>query len=194
MDRTTDNDDDLSPSDDWEQSLTATCNRLSTQYLLLLRAAEAPRQQQAHDPRGKTFNFFLLRNFIVLSSKSIFSHFFIFFRYYFPLSLSLYIPAGGGHVMKAVGDPPPPPLAADVALSTTQALLACENICAATSQLLSLIRTLRLSVLLMDEETIQAEESLETQKAKQHTMQALHQAVELEQELLRQRNTQLHNL
>ena len=48
--------DDLTPGEEWQQSLNATCNRLSTQYLNLLRAAssvaalEKGRQQ---DPRGK---------------------------------------------------------------------------------------------------------------------------------------------
>lgn len=47
---------DATPAEEWLQSLNATCNRLSTQYLNLLRAAssvaalERGRQQ---DPRGK---------------------------------------------------------------------------------------------------------------------------------------------
>ena len=57
-------------------------------------------------------------------------------------------------------DPPPPPLAADVALSTLQCQLAAENICVASSHILSLIRTLKLSLLLMDEDCIEAEEDL----------------------------------
>jgi hypothetical protein len=64
--------------------------------------------------------------------------------------------AGGGHMISAQ-DPPPPPLAADVALASLQCQLASENICVATSHLLTLIRTLRLSLLLMDEDTIDAE-------------------------------------
>ena len=48
---------DLTPGEEWQQSLNATCNRLSTQYLNLLRAASGvsamdPTGRQA-DPRGK---------------------------------------------------------------------------------------------------------------------------------------------
>ena len=81
-------------------------------------------------------------------------------------------------------DPPPPPLAADVALSSLQCQLAAENICAATSNLLTLIRKLRLSLLLMDEDTIEAEENIEVQQAQGLTKDALTEAVKLEQELM----------
>ena len=43
------------PSEDWLQSLNATCNRLSTQYLSLLKAASsvsAMEQGRPQDPRG----------------------------------------------------------------------------------------------------------------------------------------------
>jgi len=86
--------------------------------------------------------------------------------------------------MTSAQDPPPPPLAADVALSSLQCQLAAENICAATSSLLTLIRTLRLSLLLMDEDTIEAEENLEVQQAQGFTKEALTEAVKLEQELM----------
>ena len=95
--------------------------------------------------------------------------------------------------MKSAQDPPPPPLAADVAMSGLQCQLAVENICLATSNLLSLIRTLRLSILLMDEETIAAEEELQVQKAHQIAAQAQAQANMLEQEWMKLRNEDLTN-
>lgn len=81
-------------------------------------------------------------------------------------------------------DPPPPPLAADVALSMLQCQLAAENICVASSNILSLIRTLRLSLLLMDEDTIAAEEEVEVQRTKKLTEQAMQDAVKLEQQYM----------
>ena len=46
---------DLTPAEEWQQSLNATCNRLSTQYLNLLRAASSVSAlEKGHqDPRGK---------------------------------------------------------------------------------------------------------------------------------------------
>lgn len=99
--------------------------------------------------------------------------------------------AGGGHMISAQ-DPPPPPLAADVALASLQCQLASENICVATSHLLSLIRTLRLSLLLMDEDTIDAEESLQAQETKRMTEQAMTKAIQLEQQLMIQRQESLN--
>jgi hypothetical protein len=99
--------------------------------------------------------------------------------------------AGGGHMISAQ-DPPPPPLAADVALASLQCQLASENICVATSHLLSLIRTLRLSLLLMDEDTIDAEESLQVQETKRMTEQAMTKAIQLEQQLMIQRQESLN--
>ena len=93
--------------------------------------------------------------------------------------------------MKSAQDPPPPPLAADVAMSSVQCQLATENICAATSHLLSLIRTLRLSILLMDEDMISAEEEWQVQEAQAITQAAEREAVQLEQELMELRNNQL---
>jgi Surfeit locus protein 5 subunit 22 of Mediator complex len=99
-----------------------------------------------------------------------FSHVFFFLK----------LIAGGGHMMSSQ-DPPPPPLAADVALSTLQCQLAVENICVATSNVLSLIRTLRLSLLLMDEDTMNAEEQVEVERTQKLTQQAMQTMAELEQ-------------
>lgn len=81
-------------------------------------------------------------------------------------------------------DPPPPPLAADVALSTLQCQLAAENICVASSNILSLIRTLRLSLLLMDEDTMDAEEQVEVERTQQLTQEALKAAVDVEEKYM----------
>jgi len=139
---------DLTPPQEWENSLNATCNRLSTQYLNLLRAASsiAALEKGRMDPRS-----------------------------------------GGGH-MKSSQDPPPPPLAADVALSSLQCHLATENLCVASSNLLSLIRTLRMSIMLMDEETISAEEQLQIQKAQKITQTAMEEANRLEQRFMELRD------
>jgi hypothetical protein len=140
---------EATPAEDWLQSFNATCNRLSTQYLNVLRAASsvsALEQGRQTDPRA------------------------------------------GGH-MPTPQDPPPPALAADVTLSAAQCQLATENICVATSQLLSLIRTLRLSILLMDEEMMDAEEEWQVQEAQAMTQEAQREAVQYEQELIALRNS-----
>jgi hypothetical protein len=100
---------------------------------------------------------------------------------------------GGGQKMTSLQDPPPPPLAADVASSSLQCQLAVENICVATSHLLSLIRTLRLSILLMDEETIAAEEEWQVLQVQEISRQAQDQANRLEQEWMELRNKELEN-
>ena len=56
---------------------------------------------------------------------------------------------------------PPPPLAAKATLSSLQAKLSAQNISVATSQLLDIIRILRLSALIMDVETANMEEDME---------------------------------
>jgi len=95
-----------------------------------------------------------------------------------------------GH-MPTAQDPPPPALAADVAMSSVQCQLAAENICVATSHLLSLIRTLRLSILLMDDELIAAEEEWQVQEAQAMARDAQQEAVQLEHELMELRKKQL---
>ena len=145
---------DLTAGEDWRESLNATCNRLSTQYLNLLRAASSvvalEKGNNKADPR-----------------------------------------AGGGQKMTSLQDPPPPPLAADVMSSSLQCQLAVENLCVAASQLLSLIRTLRLSILLMDEETIAAEEEWQVQQVQDITTQAQEQANKIEQQWMELRNREL---
>jgi hypothetical protein len=45
---------DATPAEEWLQQLNSTCNRLSTQYLNLLRAASSVQalEEGRHDPRG----------------------------------------------------------------------------------------------------------------------------------------------
>ena len=95
--------------------------------------------------------------------------------------------------MNTLNDPPPPPLASDVAMSSLQCQLAVENICVATSQLLSLIRTLRLSMLLMDEETIMTEEEYQVYQAQQITLNSIQEANEIEQQWMILRNNTTKN-
>ena len=83
---------------------------------------------------------------------------------------------------------PPPPLAADAVLHELQAQLAVENLCVASSHLLELIRTIRLSVLLMDEDTIAAEEELQVMESCRETKKAQLEADKLELELMKLRN------
>ena len=92
--------------------------------------------------------------------------------------------------MKSNADPPPTPLAADVALTSLQCRAAAENLCAACSQLCSLIRTLRLSLLLMDQDTMQAEECIQVHESQKRTQEALEQAMQLEQDLIKMRRGQ----
>ena len=147
---------DLTPGQDWRESLNATCNRLSTQYMNLLRAASSiSALEQGNSSNGNAVD-----------------------------------PRSGGGKMMSLQDPPPPPLAADVASSSLQCQLAIENICVASSQLLSLIRTLRLSILMMDEEAIAAEEELQVLEVEKITMEAQNQANQLEQEWMELRNSQ----
>jgi hypothetical protein len=96
-------------------------------------------------------------------------------------------PLAGSGTMTSIQDPPPP-VAADAAWHDLQAQLAVENLCVASSQLLELIRTLRLSLLLMDEETIRAEEELQVLKEKKKAEEASREADELETEWRKLRN------
>jgi len=102
------------------------------------------------------------------------------------LILFLFYIAGGG-VMQSIQEPPPP-LAADASLSALQAQMAVENLCVASSNLLDLIRTLRLSILLMDEDTIAAEEEAQVASSKEQTQQCMLEAAKLEAELLKLKN------
>ena len=83
---------------------------------------------------------------------------------------------------------PPPPLAADAALSSLQAKLAAQNLCVASSNLLDLIRTLRLSALLMEEGSIAEEEEAECEESREVAERAVMDSVKMEREWMRIRN------
>ena len=108
--------------------------------------------------------------------------------------LILVLVVAGGGKMQTPSDAPTPALAASVNMSALQCQLACENICVAASQLLSLIRTLRLSILLMDEETIATEEEWQVHQLQAVTAEAQREANLLEQEWLTMRNSELDDL
>mmetsp|Transcript_4671 Transcript_4671/g.5619 ORF Transcript_4671/g.5619 Transcript_4671/m.5619 type:complete len:147 (+) Transcript_4671:51-491(+) len=135
--------------EEWSASLNATCNRLNTQYLALLRSASSVTALEEvgdrQDPR-----------------------------------------AGGGR-MKTMQEPPAP-LAADTASSQLQTKLAVQNICISANNLLDLIRTLRLSILLMDEDTVAAEEAYQALESKIITEKAQEEAAKIEAELFKLRN------
>mmetsp|Transcript_7223 Transcript_7223/g.14792 ORF Transcript_7223/g.14792 Transcript_7223/m.14792 type:complete len:162 (-) Transcript_7223:1461-1946(-) len=152
---------DLTPGQDWRESLNATCNRLSTQYTNLLRAASSAAALEKGNNNGSSGG-----------------------------NNNAADPRAGGGKMMSLQDPPPPPLAADVASSSLQCQLAVENICVASSHLLSLIRTLRLSILMMDEEAIAAEEELQVLEVEKITTEAQNQANRLEKEWMELRNSE----
>ena len=144
------------PADLWRAQLNATCNRLNTQYLSLLRSASSAAALQEHGATG--------------GDVSAISH----------------DPRSGGGMMRETTEPPPP-LAADASLSALQAKLAAHNLCVASANLLDLIRTLRLSALLMDEEAIAAEEE-ECEECQNIAKEAVGESVQLEAELMNLRN------
>mmetsp|Transcript_17293 Transcript_17293/g.24426 ORF Transcript_17293/g.24426 Transcript_17293/m.24426 type:complete len:200 (+) Transcript_17293:26-625(+) len=144
--------DSQSSSLQFSRSLNATCNRLSKEYLNLLRAASSSSALDTN-PGGTD-------------------------------------PRAGGGSMK---DPnvPPAPLAADAALTSLQAKLAAQNLCVASSDLLDLIRTLRLSALLMERSSIALEEEKDCKKSRQAAEMAMKKSKELEWKLLQLRNNDL---
>ena len=90
-------------------------------------------------------------------------------------------------------DDPPPPLAASTSLNTLQAKLAAENLNVAASNAFDLIRTLRLCVLLLDEEAIRAEEECEALDVMEARLEAEEECVELESRLVEMRNGDILN-
>ncbi|EED91238.1 predicted protein [Thalassiosira pseudonana CCMP1335] len=153
---------DETPAEAWKSSLDATCNRLMSHYLNLLRAASSTssssEQGASADGNGGT-------------------------------DQVGHDPRAGGGLMQTLDDPPPP-LAADVAINIMQAKLAAENLCVASSNILDLIRTLRLSALLMDEEAIRAEEKEEALKVCEMGLQAEEECAALEAKLIELRNNE----
>ena len=101
--------------------------------------------------------------------------------------LCFVVVAGGGS-MKDANEPPPPALAADAIQGSLQAKLAAQNLCVASSNLLDLIRRLRLSALLMEESSIAAEEEEDCLDSQELSKQARMESIQLESELFQIRN------
>mmetsp|Transcript_18209 Transcript_18209/g.25657 ORF Transcript_18209/g.25657 Transcript_18209/m.25657 type:complete len:147 (+) Transcript_18209:178-618(+) len=93
-------------------------------------------------------------------------------------------PRAGGGKMDVMQEPPAP-LAADAALNQLQTKSAVQNICISANNILDLIRTLRLSVLLMDEDTVAAEEAYQTLEAQLITEKAFEDASKIEADLFK---------
>ncbi|KAL7512426.1 hypothetical protein ACHAXN_009397 [Cyclotella atomus] len=148
---------DQTPSQAWKANLDATCNRLMSHYLSLLRAGTSDAAVDGDDDGAADLGH---------DSR-----------------------AGGGN-MQSLEDPPPP-LAASVSLNSVQAKLAAENLCVAASNALDLIRTLRLSALMLDEEAIRAEEEEEALEAMGVGLAAEEECVALEGRLVELRNKEL---
>mmetsp|Transcript_21438 Transcript_21438/g.21784 ORF Transcript_21438/g.21784 Transcript_21438/m.21784 type:complete len:159 (-) Transcript_21438:17-493(-) len=150
---------DATPSERWKSSLNATCNRITTQYLSLLRSAAGTATAVGDAEEGAG------GGGVSEGDRS------------------------GGGLIADQADPPPPPIAADAALNSLQVKLAAHNLCVASSNLLELIRTLRLAALLMDETVIESEERDEFEIAMDevdHLMEG--ECVLLESELMSLRN------
>lgn len=173
---------DETPAQVWEASLDATCNRLMSHYLSLMRAA-APATTSSSS-FGSSSSYPDQSNVGTESS-------------------SVGVGTGnnnnsriaavhgqvgtdaraGGWLMRSTDDPPPP-LAADVLLGSLQAKLAAENLCVASSNALDLIRTLRMSVLLLDEELKCAEEEEEALELLESSLTAHGECAALEAKLI----------
>ncbi|KAL3779143.1 hypothetical protein ACHAW5_006943 [Stephanodiscus triporus] len=152
---------DQTPAEAWKSSLDATCNRLMSHYHGLLRAAAAP--PSAPDQDGAGGGGSAHRHGVGQVGSD---------------------PRAGGGCMRDADDPPPPPLAANVEMTALQAKLAAENLCVASSNALDLIRTLRLSVLLADEELMRAEEEEEALEMFEASLIAEDECASLEARLM----------
>ncbi|KAL3769084.1 hypothetical protein ACHAWU_008776 [Discostella pseudostelligera] len=180
---------DETPAQAWEASLDATCNRLMSQYLSLLRAAAPATTTTSLSSSSGSSSYpdqndggAVVHSGVGVGSSS---------------NSSANIrgqvgtdPRAGGWLMRNADDPPPP-LAADVLLGAVQAKLAAENLCVASSNALDLIRTLRLSVLLLDEELIRAEEEEEALELLESSLEAEGECAVLEAKLSELRSKEL---
>jgi len=153
---------EATPAEKWQASLNATCNRLITQYATLVKSAAGISTVSAKQPGNTSSAAAVTKS--STSSASTTTTTTATATSTSSNSCSTKIDGrrgGGGMFLDAKQNPPPPALAADAALVSLQAKLASQNIAIATSNLLDLIRTLRMSALLMDEGVIQEEEQAE---------------------------------
>lgn len=102
--------------------------------------------------------------------------------------------AVGGGNMHTPNEAPTPPLASSCNMSALHCQLAVENLCVAASQLLSLIRSLRLSLLLMDEDTTVREEEWQVHQIQAISSKAQGEADVLEQDWLQIRSADLNQI
>ena len=192
----------LVPGKEWRESLNATCNRLSTQYLQLLKAAAAATASTSttttSTTTASTQSSSILPSVSTSSSSGI-----------GPATNltdgtgigsvntgSVAAAAGQPSAVGSVGtgtmttlqDPPPPALAYEVIRSQLSCQLATENLCVAASQLLTLIRQLRLSILITDTSTMTAEEVQACQEIQRETERATQEAKQLEEQWIQLRN------
>ena len=179
---------DLTPGQEWQQAVSNTCNRLSTQYLNLLKAASSVAALESGGNAGVIVGGITSATGSAVDPTGPGNKAGASATTTTASSISTSDPRSGGGNMNSLQDPPPPPLAANVALSSLQCQLAVENLCVAASQLLSLIRTLRLSLLLMDESTIVAEEEWQVEQVRAITEKAMQEADVLEQKWMEYRN------
>lgn len=124
---------------EFKNLLKSTLNRLTNQYLCLLKAAssEMALSDLQVDPRGEILILCKLHVFMMMHLK-------------------LGIFTAGGKM--TTDNEPPAPLASSTSLSTLSTAVATQNLCASVNQLLDLIRTLRLSITIMGEDRVEEEE------------------------------------
>lgn len=180
MNRNTPADDDMVPGKEWRESLNATCNRLSTQYLLLLKAAAA-----ASNARSSSSTSFGAPSSSTETSSSSGS---TAVGGMSSTASNVDGLSGQASLMATLQDPPPPALAYEVLRSQLSCQLATENLCVAASQLLTLIRQLRLSILITDTSTMTAEQVQACMDIEQETLRATQEAQALEYEWIQLRN------
>jgi hypothetical protein len=170
----------------WEKSFKSTLNRLSTQYLLLLRTASSElvldqyqeqqeqqqqqQQQQKIDdtasptPNSATSTTTAATNTTTTGNGTSSTTGSTTATATATTSSSstnhIMDPRAGGGLMTSITEPPPP-LAASTSISTLQTKLSTQNIIDASNTLLDLIRIMRMSALVMDGAEIEMEEELE---------------------------------
>ena len=190
--------DDESPAQEWSSSLNATCNRLSTQYLSLLRSASGG--PSAFPTSTSTSSSMISGGTSITPSSGALSVNAVdgptsgatggTDSFIDEQDTRKQLERSGGGLMREQNEPPAP-LAADAALARLQAKLATENIYVAVCNLLDLIRTLRLSALLMEEDVIAAEEEEEFLEVKRSAKEAAIASTVIEEDLMNIRNFEL---
>jgi len=158
----------------WKSSVKSSLNRLSNQYLTLLRAASSEVALTAVEEEEEA-NQFEQSASATSSSANIHGS----------NNLNIIDPRiGGGRMIHP--NEPPPPLASSTSLSELTTLVASENICTTVNELLDLIRIARLSVLVMGEDRAE-EEAAECWEDSVVMEEVLAETQKMEQKLLKLR-------